>query len=192
MKTLNQMKTKVEFLVKTAGILLMCIAMMGACKCKVCEDGIDGKDGPQGIPGNAGVRMFTYDSKTSILNGIRPVVSNTLTYAIPLSAEVVGKSAVYAYYKTEADVKNEINDWYPVAGNFLWDDIKTVSKLSGSNYIVSFFEADGMPYPYTRSFGAFKIIVVPVPDENITEVKSAVSIDFGNYGEVAAYYGLPE
>jgi hypothetical protein len=187
------MKKKVKFLVKTAGILLMCIAMMGACQCKSCKDGIDGEDGPQGIPGNAGVRMYTYGSKTSILNMINGQIfeSNTLTYAIPLSAEVVGKSAVYAYYKTEADVKNGINDWYLVAGNIFWN-IKTVSKLSGSNYIVSFFDDDGTPYPQTLSFGAFKIIVVPVPDENITEVKSAVSIDFGNYGEVAAYYGLPE
>ena len=190
------MKTKVKFLVKTAGILLMCIAMMGACKCKVCEDGIDGndgKDGAQGIPGNAGVRMYTYDSKASILNTINGqiVESNTLTYAIPLSAEVIGKSAVYAYYKTVEDVKNEINDWYLVAGIIFWN-IKTLSKLSGSNYILSFFDDYGAPYHSTLSFGAFKIIVVPVPDENITEVKSAVSIDFGNYGEVAAYYGLPE
>ena len=180
------MKTKVESLMKTAGILLMCIAMMGACKCKECKDG---------EPGNAEVKMFTYGSKTSVVNMIigQMVESNTITYAIPLSAEVIGRSAVHAYYKTQADVKNGVNDWYALAGNY-WDII-AVSKLSGTNYIVSFFESsDGSlyPYPNTITFGEFKIIVVPVPDENVKEVKSAVSLNWDNYSEVAAYYGLPE
>ena len=189
------MKKKVEFLVKTAAMLFICVAMMGAC-CQVCkdgecgEDGPQGQQGPQGIPGNAGAKMYIYGSKTSVVSGIPGVSydSNTLTYAIPLSAEALGKSEVYAYYKSETD------EWFPAAGILMWRNyIKTLSFLSGSNYIVSFFDADEMqPYPESFTFYGFKIIVVPIPDENMVEIKSAVSIDFGNYDEVAAYYGFPE
>ena len=182
------MKTKVESLMKTAGILLMCIAMMGACKCKVCKDGEDGE------PGNAEVKMFTYGSKTSVVNIISQIVeSNTLTYAIPLSAEVIGKSAVHAYFQTPNDAKLGNNNWNVLTGTY-WEII-AMSKISGSDYIISFLESSNgslYPYPYTISIGAFKIIVVPVPDENVKEVKSAVSLNWDNYSEVAAYYGLPE
>ena len=177
------MNKKVEFLVKTAGILLMCVAMMCACKCKVCEDGEDGVQGApgaQGIPGNAEVKMYTYGSKTSIYD--RP--NNTLTYAIPLTAAALEKSHVYAYYKMV-----DSNDWFPVVSNAIFN---LLTHISGTNYIVSFYNADGGALPDPVTFSAFKIIVVPIPDENITEVKSAVSIDFGNYSEVAAYYGLSE
>ena len=190
------MKKKAEFFVKTATILLVCVAVMGAC-CQVCkdgecgEDGKDGLQGPQGIPGNAGVKMYIYGSKTSIYD--RYSDSNTLTYTIPLEAAALEKSEVYAYFKSEENVKLEINEWYPVAESFLGGDLKALSALSGSNYIVSFFNVNNRgAYPNVVTFGAFKIIVVPIPDENIEAAKSAVSLDWNNYDKVAAYYGFPE
>ena len=173
----------------------MCIAMMGACKCKVCEDGADGKDGvdgaqgpqgQQGIPGNAGVRMYTYGSKSSVPSGWSgsQFTENSITYAIPLAAATLEKSHVYAYGKVGTNT-----EWYPMVSNNIFN---LLTAISGSNYIVYFFTATGGVVQSAVVVSAFRIIVVPIPDENITEVKSAVSIDFDNYGEVAAYYGLPE
>ena len=184
------MNQKVEFLVKTASIFLVCIAMMGACKCRVCEDGIDGVDGAQGaqgIPGNADTKMYTYGSKTSVLsiyiNSDLGYADNSITYTIPLSVKTLENSHVYAYYQII-----DSQDWYLVVSNAMFN---LVTYISGSDYIVSFFTEEWvLQTPVVLS--AFKIIVVPIPDENITEVKNAVSIDFGNYSEVAAYYGLPE
>jgi hypothetical protein len=47
-------------------------------------------------------------------------------------------------------------------------------------------------YPTKVTWYGFKILVVPIPAANITEVKGAPAVDYSNYAEVAKYYGLPE
>ena len=181
---------KCNFL-RTAAIALLCAATVCSCG----KDGADGKDGndgtngangtngekgEQGIPGNAGVKMYIWGER---------VVTGDTTYEIPIPYEEIENYLINAYACISGS-------WIPVPLAAM-DGISidyALWKYGNITYLIVYLtKADGSVYASPVTFDAFRVIVVPVPAENITQmsVKSS-SVDYGNYAEVAAYYGLPE
>jgi hypothetical protein len=177
---------------------MLCLATLLACS-KDGKDGIngkdgtDGKDGNNGRDGNAGVKMYVW--------GLKSTDNTIITYNIPeLSLADARKSIIYAYYSPHMSPER----WYAVPGigwmvdvevlvsGYFMDAAESGSGRTGLDYVTQTLNLDGTPYlDNDVFFGGFRIIVVPVPDENI-KAKSTPPIDFGNYAEVAAYYGLKE
>jgi hypothetical protein len=128
--------------------------------------------------------MFTYDSKT---------FTGWTEYEIPdIDEETLSNSLIYAYYKPE----NNNFYWAPVTGIGWYGKYNIESWITFLEdyyaYSVSLYNPGTITaYPTSVTWYGFKIIIVPIPADNITEVKGA-PVDFSNYAEVAAYYGLPE
>ena len=190
---------KVNKLMKTATTMLLCVAMLCACTKEgpagekgakgdkgdqgaTGPTGPAGVPGPQGIPGNAGVKMYLYESKAFTTN---------TSYNVPISAAEAANSLIYAYYKSSTW-------WYPVPGLGASGayEVRSYFSASGSTsipFIIELYTLSGVAYTTQVTWSAFKIIVVPIPEDNIVEVKgSAYPVDFNNYAEVAKYFGLPE
>ena len=200
------MKNSVEFLMKTASMMLLCFAMI-ACTGEDGKDGKDGEDGaqgpkgeqgdrgPQGIPGESGVMMYTYGSKTSTLGGV-PITGywNRLQYVLPITNEEVSNSLIYGYYTLGTS-----GFWYSVDGTGgSGNDYDLSISLSpagsdglSTNYTFYLWSigVSEVRYPTAVTWAAFRAIVVPIPEGNI---KPQSAVDFSNYSAVAAYYGLPE
>ena len=142
--------------------------------------GATGAQGPQGIAGNAGVMMYTYGSET---------FDWATFYEIPITFAEVQKSLIYAYY---LDLSFFVELWFPVPGangtytsyfNLQFLDDNTIMNIRLYNY-------DGTEYTTAVTWDAFRIIVVPIPEENI--IARSAGLDYSNYKEVAEYYGLPQ
>ena len=63
---------------------------------------------------------------------------------------------------------------------------------------ISLYRPNGSVYTTPVTWAAFRIIVVPIPANNITPLAATLSagsksatLDYSNYNEVAKYYGLP-
>ena len=201
------MKNKVNFLVKTATMLLVCLAL--AC-CKG-EDGKDGKTGPagpagpagptgpagpagpagpQGVAGNEGVMMYTYGSAT--------ITTGLWAYPVPdITFTDADKYLFYGYYFATVGT---LQTWNPVPGvghnlkytvHYLLTPNATGLCMYGVALIQHLAESY---YLVPTTFEKFRIITVPIPAGNIKpqSVSSNSPVDFSNFNEVAAYYGLPE
>jgi hypothetical protein len=125
--------------------------------------------------------MYIYDKKTT--------TDQFLDYIIPIPFEDVEKCLIYAYAKISYS-------WFLLPGQVDFS-VTTAIALNDigteTQYNVIFTKtADGSYYTGGFTFNAFRIIVVPIPAANITEVKGAAPVDYSNYAEVAKYYGLPE
>jgi hypothetical protein len=157
------------------------------------KDGIDGTQGIQGIAGNAGVKMYVYGSKTFTADA---------NYVIPnMTEEELDNSILYSYYYWgNNEDASTIPSWYPAIGLGPYADYEVRSsyfriKPNVLVYIGLHDPGCSTKYATEVTWEAFKIIVVPIPEGNITEVKSAgkgYPVDWSNYKEVVAYFGLPE
>jgi hypothetical protein len=164
------------------------------CACK--KEGPEGKQGAkgdkgeqgiQGIPGNAGAKMYVYGEKTT--------TTARFQYTIPIPFDEIKNCLIHAYF---LDGGSTI--WMPVPGTNNMMSFLTLCGLSRAfedtetDYIVVLSKISDASQAYYTSttFKAFRIIVVPIPEANITEVKGAAPVDYSNYAEVAKYYGLPE
>ena len=186
-------------LTRIATTILLSAALM--CSCSKPEDGKDGAtgatgpagpagqtgpagpQGPQGIEGNAGVKMYTFGSRT---------FSRYTDYAFPVPYEEASKSFIYSYFRpygTEA--------WIYAPGIYSpYYEVR--SSINDRRIAITLINFDGSTYTTSVTWAEFRIIVVPIPAENIIEVAGAGSSsskgaapDYSNYAEVAAYYGLP-
>jgi len=177
-------------------------AALNSCQPEDGKDGAQGPEGPQGergvqgdrgpagpeglegVAGNAGVMMYIYGSRTI------PALTGYLTYSFPVAREVLEKSLVYAYYC--------------VTGSVVWDPVPSMQGLYQVNGSVTYGTPNSTFAVYVQKQGTataygtavtwngFKIIVVPIPEGNIVQLSVKPTIDYSNYAEVAAYYGLPE
>jgi len=196
--------TKLDFF-KRATLIALCVAMMSSCA-KDGKDGAQGEQGAtgaqgaqgpqgeqgiQGIPGNAGVMMYTYESKTS--------TTGRFDYELSMTEEEVINSLIYAYRYHYSMAPPRVDRWYPVPGEGLTDASYTTSALNRPvtgirttyNYVAYLRNiSDGSLVTAESEFQKFRIIVVPIPEGNI-EAKSAAQ-EFGSYAELAEYYGLPQ
>lgn len=178
--------------------MLLCMAMLCACSKEGPEGkqgakgdrgeqgdkGEQGLQGPQGISGNAGVMMYTYGSRT---------IKQETSYNFPITSEEVANSLIYAYFQLSGG-----NAWYPVpctvgyfydVKNFLWLYTEGVCDF----HIILYTANSNTVYPTAVTWSAFRIIVVPIPAENIVGIEESVSaLDLSNYSAVAGYYGLPQ
>ena len=191
-------------ILKTATTILLSVALMCACskpddgkdgakgdKGDKGEQGATGAQGPQGTPGNANVMMYTYGSKT---------ITTSTTYEFPITFEEASNSQIYAYF-----ISQGATAWRPAPGRlsiFYEVQCTYASKgdpQTGSMYASIFLHNfDGTFYNTPVTWDAFRIIVVPIPADNIIEVAGTLgagskgaALDYNNYEEVAAYYGLP-
>jgi hypothetical protein len=162
------------------------------------QDGTDGQDGatgpqgpagpqgPQGIAGNAGVMMYQWGSRT--------FTTFTSYHSIPLTREAARKSLIYAYYANWSS----LSAWYPVPGVSTPSTYQVINYLEEDDYenwvcgIMLHNYPAGGNYVTPVTWYGFRVIIVPIPNGNITQMSVKPSIDYGNYAEVAAYYGLPE
>ena len=196
------MKNKVNFFVKAATMLLLCFAL-AMCSGDDGKDGKDGKDGaqgpagpegpegPQGVAGNEGVIMYTYGSAT--------ITTGMWAYLIPdIMFTDADKYLINGYYFITVGTSSS---WIPVPGpghNLLYtvQYLLTANLTNGKCMFGVGLLQNGTAIPYTTptTFEKFRIITVPIPAGNIKpqSVRSNPPVDFSNYSEVAAYYGLPE
>ena len=178
---------------KTATTMLLCVAMLCACtkegpegqKGKQGDKGEQGPTGPQGIPGNAGVMMYVWEGPITF--------SGDYIFDISfLTEEQIRNSTFYAFYFNDYPESFPIpgKGWNPIIGE--WYDTSYHINLEESYIDVWLFEVGTKTY-YSKNvtWEEFRLIVVPIPSGNII-TRSAPAIDFSNYSEVAAYYGLPE
>ena len=142
---------------------------------------LTGPAGPQGIPGNDGAMMYVYGSrKFTILT----------TYVFPVPIADVYKSITYAYFRRGSY-------YMPVPGNY-HDNSYTVSSFlafettTSTGLNINLTTGTSAPYDTEVTWDEFRIILVPIPAGNITQMSVKPSIYYGNYAEVAAYYGFPE
>jgi hypothetical protein len=147
-------------------------------------NGIDGAQGTQGIPGNAGVKMYVWGSTT---------IEGCAAFDIPnITPSEVKNSLICAYFSTDG------NYWVAVPRPYQGTYAVTCMhepKPTLCTFHVCLRDADVTEYSTPVTWSAFRIIVVPIPEGNITEVKSVgkgYPVDWSNYKEVAAYFGLPE
>ena len=182
------MKTK--NLLRATTTMLLCIAMLMACTKPEKGDkgdkgdkgeqgaqgaqGAQGPAGPQGIPGNAGVKMYLYGSRTFIVTD----------YVFPITPLEMQNSFIYGYQQMPG---------LPLEWVMHTTTIRSISLTEGA------FRVGSYDYPVERTYTAFRIIVIPIPTENITTYASAGAtksalfpVDFNNYSEVAAYFGFAE
>ena len=202
-----------KIILKTATTILLSVALI--CSCSKPDDGKDGatgptgaqgpagatgatgatgaqgNQGPQGIAGNAGVTMYTYGSRTFTTNTI---------YEFPVHYNDVSNSLIYAYFRPAAD-----NTWYPAPGLFaIIYEVSCFYAPKGSletgitQAFIYLHKLDRTPYTTPVTWAAFRIIVVPIPADNITTLagtlgagSKSAALDYSNYNEVAKYYGLP-
>jgi len=186
-------------------VVIAALAVAAALNsCGKPEDGKDGAPGetgpagpagpagPQGVAGNAGVMMYLYGTKT--------ITTGSTSYAIPITKAVADNSLIYAYYCSEYTISGTTYTmWYPVPNvNTSYETQGSIMYTSSSdvvNYNIYLY-SNGTSTLYTTSvtWVRFKIIVVPIPAGNITQMSADKKSgpDFSNYAEVMAYYGLPE
>ena len=142
-----------------------------------------GPAGPEGAEGNAGVMMYEWGSKntTSLYS---------YTYSFPVDQAVAEKSLIYAYFRTASAT----TIWYSVPGSDGMHDVGGRINYGTPNSSFTGIVTDTSTGLGLANFTltGFKVIVVPIPEGNITQMSVKPSIDYGNYAEVAAYYGLPE
>ena len=154
------------------------------------DQGIQGEQGipgPQGIEGNAGVMMYKWGER---------VVTGDAQYLIPILYEEIENYLINAYACI-------FGSWIPIPaaamGGFSID--YALFKYSNitclSVYLTKPNGSDEYDSPVT--FDAFRIIVVPIPEENITEYAGAggtgskgAALDYSNYKEVTEDYGITE
>jgi hypothetical protein len=173
---------------KTTTTMLLCVAML--CACSDGKDGTDGAQGPagpagpKGVDGNAGVKMYVWNN-VSI-----PIPDATASFLIPniTTAEERNRHQITAYY---SGPNHLIQVPHPVLWGCSVTSVITINA-TGCWYTINLFNANGTPYSYSSTWQSFRIVVIPIPAGNITEVKGASAVDFNNYAEVAKYYGLPE
>ena len=134
--------------------------------------------------------MYTYGSRT---------FTQFTYYDFPVPYADAQKCLIYAYYKTSLSG----DSWYSVPGLMDAAYYETYSWIYSNGTstrirIVLRKASDRTAYTTAETWTAFKIIVVPIPAENITELASAggssskgSAPDYSNYAEVAEYYGLP-
>jgi len=146
-------------------------------------NGTNGAQGPQGIPGNAGVMMYVWNDVT---------FTHDTSFVVPNITSHHDKQFI-AYYSdingTLFPVPHPACDWSVAVFSVIAFDVNTCV------YGVMLAHADGTKYLDPITWKSFRVIVVPVPEGNIVEVKSAgkgYPVDWSNYKEVAAYFGLPE
>ena len=142
-----------------------------------------GPTGVAGVAGNAGIKMYNYASQTFYREAV---------YSIPMSASELAKCLVYAYSANP-------NWWYAVPGvgeSGLYET-RTMMAVSGSatstNFYVTLYDFSGANYNPTVTFTAFRIIVVPIPEGNITDIAGNPNpINWSDYNAVAKHFNLPE
>ena len=197
---------KVNF-VRAASMMLLCTAILCSCG-KDGADGKDGKDGkdgvdgtqgqqgpqgPAGIDGNAEVKMYTYGSAT--------ITTGLWAYIIPdMMFTEAEKHLFYAYYYLTV---GDNAAWIPVPGigpnlQYTVQSMLTAGLTDGLCVMgIGLVTNTGSATYYTNpiTFEKFRIIVIPIPEDNIIVASSAGSsrsLDWSNYAEVAEYFGLPE
>ena len=188
-------------LTQIATAILLSAALM--CACSKPNDGKDGAkgdkgetgatgatgpQGPQGIEGNAGVMMYTFGSRT---------FTTDTRYEFPVSFEEASNSVIYAYFRPNGTVA-----WVTAPGthgSLYVIECFYEAKTSTMEACITLHEYDGTLYPTAVTWAEFRIIVVPIPEDNIIEMASAggssskgAALDYSNYKEVAEYYGLPQ
>jgi len=146
-------------------------------------NGTNGAQGPQGIPGNAGVMMYVWNDVE---------ITERKDFIVP-NITITHDKQIIAYYSDEYGTLFSVPHPKGFAGYGVW----TVIAGNGSSCVLQVFmlDVDGTPYLTPVTWTTFRIIVVPIPEGNIVEVKSAgkgYPVDWSNYKEVAAYFGLPE
>ena len=180
----------------TFGTMMLLIASL-TLQCSKPKDGIDGKNGkdgtngapgaqgPQGTPGNAGVMMYTYGERTF------PTFQN---YIFPVTLAEASKSLIYAYFQP-----SELGAWFCAPGRCdTYYEVTT--SINDERIAVRLINiTTGADYNTPVTWSGFRIIVVPIPDSNITTLATApataskgAAVDYSNYAEVAKYYGLPQ
>ena len=196
-------------ILKTATAIVLSVALM--CACSKPNDGKDGAAGPagaqgpagatgatgatgaqgeQGIPGNSGAVMYNFTSTTT--------TTGRTSYTIPLGSAVTLNSLIYSYF-------NIGGTWYPAPGLGAGLNPSYQVKVYYSYYpstttaYVDLYNVAGTAlYATSTTIAGFKVVVVPIPADNITIVagtlttaSKSTAINYNNYEEVAAYYGLP-
>jgi len=180
-------------IIQLSTMALICAAILFSCTKP--KDGIDGKNGtdgapgaqgPQGTPGNAGVMMYTYGTKT---------FTSAAYYYYPATLDI-DKYLIYAYYQTSASTTG----WFFAQGLNINPLYEIVSYIYNYSFAVSLRNVpeNGSYYPNAVTWLGFRIVVVPIPDANITTLATAPAsaskgaLDYSNYAAVAKYYGLPQ
>ena len=147
--------------------------------------GPQGPAGPTGEAGNAGVMAYTWGTKT---------FTTSTSYQFP--SEVSPNSLFYAYYTPGGGTTGNV-EWYAIPGRAQNYDIqgyvyRLIPSAALSYNIQLYNVAATTAYTTPVTWSNFRVIVVPIPAGNITQMSVKPAIDYSNYAEVAAYYGLPE
>jgi len=179
-------------IIQLSTMALICAAILFSCTKP--EDGAQGPAGPAGpkgetgatgATGNAGVMMYSY--------GEREFTYATYYY-YPATLDI-DKYLVYAYYQTLSSP-----GWFFAQGLNISPRYEVVCYIYNYSFGISLRNVpeNGSYYPNTVTWEGFRIVVVPIPDANITTVAGAATAskgaapDYSNYAEVAKYYGLPQ
>ena len=148
------------------------------------DKGEQGPAGPQGVEGNAGVMMYTYGERTFY---------QAAQYNYPVNSVNPAKSLIYAYYLPSGSAT-----WCFAPGIFL-HGYEVRCYINPNSFNVSLFNYPaGTHHTAEVTWEEFRLVVVPIPDANITQLATAPAstskgtLDYTNYAEVAKYYGLPE
>jgi hypothetical protein len=146
-------------------------------------NGTDGTQGTQGIPGNAGVMMYVW-------NDVSFTGSNTFN----ISSITTGNldKQVIVYHSDEHGTMFPIPHLAAIVGYGVFSTISF--NAGGLDIGIWLANPDGTAYLDPVTWKTFRVIVVPIPEGNIIQ-KSAgkgYPVDWSNYKEVAAYFGLPE
>ena len=149
------------------------------------ETGPAGPAGPQGIAGNSGVMMYTWGTNT---------FTTSTSYQLP--STVTLNSLFYAYYLPYIPSSIGI-PWYAIPGRAQNYDIEGgISRnlpTQPFSYRIHLYNiAATTDYTTAVQWDNFRVIVVPIESGNIVPMSVKPAIDYSNYAEVAAYYGLPE
>ena len=182
-------------IIQLSTMALICAALLFSCTKP--KDGIDGKNGkdgtdgakgeqgPQGTPGNAGVMMYTYGSR---------VINYGTYYNYPATLDI-DKYLIYAYYKPYSG-----DPWRFAPGFNTSPLYQVVCYIYSTRLAVDLRNVpeNGSAYSTPTTWLGFRIVVVPIPDANITTLATAPAsaskgaLDYSNYAAVAKYYGLPQ
>ena len=141
-----------------------------------------GPTGVQGIAGNAGAKMYTYGSRT---------FTRVENYTIPdITPEEVANSHISAFHYRNGY-------WLPVPGigngAFYQVDAFLSPGPTSCTFRIFLYNFDGTDYTTQTNWEAFRIIVMPIPSDNITVLAGNLNpINWSDYNAVAKHFNLPE
>lgn len=185
------MKKSTNLIILKTCFLAACLIFLASCAGEEGEIGPTGPQGPIGPIGQTGATGATGPAGQDGEDGEDADVTqynypsfthsgSNVQFTIPETNDVIDESIVLAYAERLSQF------WYPIPG---W----VITSHEYRGYINSpasgdqTFNMDRISGTGDQEFTAFRIIIIPAI--TVTSGRTA-GVDFSNYEEVAAYYGL--